>query len=207
MYQFNLLPWRALRRRERQRQFIAVLGLSGLAAVMVVMAASWWTGQLVRNQEARNEYLEREIAKLDQQIKEIRDLEEQRARLLERKEIIEELQKNRTLVVHLFDQLARTIPDGVVMTSIQHQDRRVTIEGRAQSNARVSSYMRRLEDSSWLHRPELRIIEAQGGGEDADSDEKSFRFMLDVELAPPESTDAVDGEAAESGNQTGASSG
>jgi len=192
MYQFNLLPWRALRRRERQRQFVSVLGLSALAAVMAVMAVSWWTGQLVRNQEARNEFLESEIAKLDEQIREIRDLEQQRASLLERKEIIEQLQKNRTLVVHLFDQLARTLPEGVVLTGIQHQNREVTIEGRAQSNARVSSYLRQLERSGWLHRPELRIIETQGGadGGEAGAGEQPYRFVLDAEVAPPGSSEA-----------------
>ena len=189
MYQFNLLPWRALRRRERQRQFLSVLGLSALAAVMIVMSVSWWTGQLIRNQEARNDFLEREIAKLDQQIREIRDLEEQRASLLERKEIIEQLQKNRTLVVHLFDQLARTLPEGVVMTRIQHQDQQVTIEGRAQSNARVSSYMRNLENSDWLHQPALRIIETAGGGDGSEPDpgEQPYRFSLETRLAPPAS--------------------
>jgi type IV pilus assembly protein PilN len=115
----------------------------------------------VSGQTVRNDFLKAEIAKVEAQNKEIEKLDEQKRRLLARKEVIEKLQANRSQMVHLFDSLVRTIPDGVSLSNIKQDGEVLTLEGRAQSNARVSAYMRNLETSGWMTKPELSIIEAK----------------------------------------------
>ena len=109
--------------------------------------------------------------KVDAQINEIEELDKKKAKLLARKEVIEQLQANRSQMVHLFDSLVRTIPDGVVLTSIKQEGEKLTLEGRSQSNARVSTYMRNLEGSGWMTKPDLSIIEAKG-------DDKGLPFVV-----------------------------
>ena len=189
MARINLLPWRAERRAQRQKEFFAMLGLSALAAVVLAFLIISWHGAQIDGQNERNNYLKTQISTLDQQIAEIEKLDEQKARLLARKEVIEQLQANRSQMVHLFDSLVRTIPDGVVLTSIKQEGQKLTLEGRSQSNARVSTYMRNLEGSGWMTRPELSIIEARGG--DAGL---PFTFRLTVTLANPNAPKDEDGD-------------
>jgi len=189
MARINLLPWRAERRAQRQKEFFAMLGLSALAAVVLAFLIISWHGAQIDGQNERNDYLKTQISTLDQQIAEIEKLDEQKARLLARKEVIEQLQANRSQMVHLFDSLVRTIPDGVVLTSIKQEGQKLTLEGRSQSNARVSTYMRNLEGSGWMTRPELSIIEARGG--DAGL---PFTFRLTVTLANPNAPKDLDGD-------------
>jgi type IV pilus assembly protein PilN len=162
MVRINLLPHREQRRLARQRQFIsmaiglAVLGIAIVGLVHVVIAAR------IENQNSRNALLSTEIAKLDEQIKEIDKLREQTQALLARKQIVETLQLNRTEAVHLLDQLVRQLPDGLYLKSVKQSGGKVTLVGYAQSNARVSTLMRNIESSPWLSSPELIEIKSVG---------------------------------------------
>ena len=162
MARINLLPWRAERRARRQKEFYGLLAASAVVAVLLgFLIVSYYNGQL-EGQGQRNAFLQAEIQKLDAQIKEIEDLDRKKAQLLMRKQVIEELQASRSLMVHLFDELVRTIPDGVRLTSIKQTGDVLTLEGQSQSNARVSTYMRNIEASGWMREPDLSIIEAKG---------------------------------------------
>lgn len=189
MARINLLPWREERRKARQKEFFAMLGLSAIAAVVLAFVIVSWHGAQVDGQNERNTFLTDQIGTLDAQIVEIEKLDEQRARLLARKDVIEQLQANRAQMVHLFDALVRTIPDGVVLTSIQQEGQKMTLEGRSQSSARVSTYLRNLEGSGWMTRPELSIIEARSGNVGL-----PFVFTLTVTLANPDAPRDEDGD-------------
>ena len=160
MVRINLLPHREQKRQARQRQFVsmaialAVLGVVIVGLVHIIIVAR------IENQNGRNALLKTEIAKLDDQIKEIDKLREQTAALLARKQIVETLQSNRTEAVHLLDQLARDLPDGVYLKSVKQVGAKVTLVGYAQSNARVSTLMRSIESSPWLTAPELIEIKS-----------------------------------------------
>lgn len=180
----NLLPWRAERRKQREREFYMLLAAAALAGVLLVMVIAGFLGARIDNQQARNDYLRGEIAKLQDQIKEIEGLESRRQQLIARKDVIERLQANRTQIVHLFDELVRTIPEGVRLSAIKQAGTQLTLEGFAQSQSRVSIYMRRLEGSEWLTQTDLNIIEAKG--EDPGS---RFAFTLRVRLTQPGEAD------------------
>jgi type IV pilus assembly protein PilN len=188
MARINLLPWRAERRKHRQKEFLTMLGLSAAAAAFLAfLIISYYSAQ-ISGQNDRNAYLQDQIAKVDLQIKEIDALDEKKRRLLARKEVIEQLQANRSQMVHLFDSLVRTIPDGVILTSLKQEGDKLTIEGRSQSNARVSSYMRTLESSGWMTNPDLSIIEAKAGDPGL-----PYAFTLSVLLANPNAPKDLNG--------------
>jgi type IV pilus assembly protein PilN len=161
MARINLLPWRAERRVQRQREFYVMLGAAAIAGLLLSFLLWFHYDRQVAGQTERNDFLKDEIAKVQAQNKEIEKLDEQKRRLLARKDVIEKLQANRSQMVHLFDSLVRTIPDGVMLANIKQEGEVLTLEGRAQSNARVSAYMRNLETSGWMTKPELSIIEAK----------------------------------------------
>jgi type IV pilus assembly protein PilN len=191
MAKINLLPWRAERRKQREREFQTMLGgalIMGLLAVGV--AIFHWDG-LKEDQNNRNQMLEREIAALDAKIKEIEALQATREQLLQRKQIIEQLQSSRTQMVHMFDELVRTLPDGVRLTSMTQSAETLQIEGMAQSNARVSAYMRNIEKGGWIRRPDLKIVEATTPDKSA-----RYRFSLTANLrkSEDEKADAAEGE-------------
>ena len=189
MARINLLPWRAERRKQRQQDFIKMVGVSVIAAIaLAFLIISYHNGQ-IDGQKDRNAYLEQQITEVDAAITEIEKLDEQKARLLARKEVIEELQANRSQMVHLFDSLVRTIPDGVVLTAIKQDSQTLTLDGRAQSNARVSTYLRNLEGSGWMSNPDLSIIEAAG-----DDKALPYQFTLSVKLANPNAPVDADGD-------------
>ena len=189
MARINLLPWRAERRKQRQQDFIKMVGVSVIAAIaLAFLIISYHNGQ-IDGQKERNAYLEQQITEVDAAITEIEKLDEQKARLLARKEVIEELQANRSQMVHLFDSLVRTIPDGVVLTAIKQDSQTLTLDGRAQSNARVSTYLRNLEGSGWMSNPDLSIIEAAG-----DDKALPYQFSLQVRLANPNAPVDSDGD-------------
>lgn len=195
MARINLLPWRAERRARRQKEFYGLLGASALAAVLLgFLVVSYYNGQL-EGQGERNAFLQAEIRKLDAQIKEIEDLDRKKSQLLMRKQVIEELQASRSQMVHLFDELVRTIPDGVRLTSIKQAGEVLTLEGQSQSNARVSTYMRNIEASGWMREPDLSIIEAKG-------DDKSlpFMFSLRFRMSNPLATKPEDDDGLSSGD-------
>ena len=195
MARINLLPWRAERRKLRQKDFLGMLGLAVAAGVLASFLVVSWYNSRIGNQNARNEYLKGEIAKVDVQIKEIEELDKKKGKLLARKEVIEQLQANRSQMVHLFDSLVRTIPDGVSLTSIKQEGDILTLGGRSQSNARVSTYMRNLESSGWMTNPGLNIIEAKAGNPGL-----PYEFNLKVKLANPNAP--KEGEEAAAGGAT-----
>ena len=155
---------------------------------MSFLIVSWYSGR-ISSQTGRNEYLRGEITKVDGQIKEIEELDKKKGKLLARKEVIEQLQANRSQMVHLFDSLVRTIPDGVTLTSIKQEGEILTLGGRSQSNARVSTYMRNLEGSGWMTGPDLNIIEAKAGNAGL-----PYEFNLKVKLANPNAPKDEDGD-------------
>jgi type IV pilus assembly protein PilN len=184
----NLLPHREQKRQARQRQFIslalslAVLGLAIVALVHGVLAAR------LDNQVARNTLLKQEIAKLDEQIKEIDRLREQIAAVLARKQVVETLQANRGEAVHLLDQLVRQLPDGIYLRNVKQNGAKVTVTGYAQSNARVSTLMRNIEASPWLTSPELveiKLVPAPGAAKDQNQKINEFTMNLLVKRVAP----------------------
>ncbi|HBK47539.1 MAG TPA: fimbrial protein [Xanthomonadaceae bacterium] len=199
MARINLLPWRAERRKQREREFYSMLGFAALAGVLLSALLWFYYDRQISGQNDRNSFLTAEIEKVKAQNKEIDELDKKRDRLLARKKVIEELQANRSQMVHLFDSLVRTIPDGVVLAAIKQEGEVLTLEGRSQSNARVSAYMRNLEGSGWMTNPDLSIIEAKSqdkSGKDTaaiDSKALPYVFTLKVKLAKPdEKAAAVD---------------
>lgn len=177
MAQINLLPWREERRKQRQQQFYTALSISVLGTIAAVY---FWNGSVqnsIEYQQIRNQHLQHETVELDRQISEIRDLQDTKKQLLARMNVIEHLQEQRSVIVHLFDELVNTLPDGVYLSSIQQSGNTLTINGNAQSNARVSTYMKQLDASPWFADPELLVIEAKRQGNKAYS-----QFSLKVSL-------------------------
>lgn len=185
MARINLLPWREERRLQQRNEFLAMLGAGAAAAVLVMMLISWQMSNVLEAQQMRNQYLQKATKKLDEKIKEIKELEETREKLLTRKQIIEDLQASRSQMVHLFDALVRTIPDGIRLNSIKQAGSVLTLEGKAQSNARVSAYLRALESNEWFTTPDLQIIESLPDvGAGVESSYK-HRFILRAHLNNP----------------------
>jgi type IV pilus assembly protein PilN len=159
MPRINLLPWREEERKERKLAFSVALGVSALAAGVVTFAAYLAFGSMIDGQERRNEQLRTEIKHLDKQIEEINDLESSKQKFIARMEIIEKLQRSRPEIVHVFDEIVRTLPDGVYLTGVKQTDKKFKFEGVAQSSTRVSSFMRNIDGSEWLHNPELEVVQ------------------------------------------------
>ena len=159
MARINLLPWREAQRKRRQRDFgvaaAIALSLTALGGLLVHLQIEAW----ILAQQSRNQFLTEQISQLDRQIKEIQDLEQTKASLLARMNIIQQLQESRPEVVRLFDELVNAIPEGVFLTKVEQTGRDVVLEGRAQSNARVSAFMRNVEGSEWIGSPRLLLIE------------------------------------------------
>ncbi len=177
----NLLPWRAERRRLREREFYTMLGGAAIVGVLVVFLWSMITGAIVDNQTARNAYLSSEIAEMDKRIEKINELDKTKSRLIGRKNAIELLQANRTQMVHLLDELVVTIPDGVRLTGLKQVSDQLTLEGIAESNTRVANYMRNIDRSQWMGRSEVTKIENRTGMTDADP-RLPYKFSLSVKV-------------------------
>src|SRR6478735_6682119 len=184
----NLLPHREQKRLARQRQFVtlvvslAVLGAAIVALVHGILAAR------IDNQLSRNALLKTEIAKLDAQIKEIDKLRDQIQQVLARKAVVETLQTNRNEAVHLLDQLVRQLPEGIYLRSVKQTDKKVTIVGYAQSNARVSTLMRNIEGSPWLEKPELvevKLVSVPAQGRTGPQSLNQFTMNFQIRRATP----------------------
>jgi type IV pilus assembly protein PilN len=185
MARINLLPWRTDRRKQREREFYMLLIASAVSGVVALLVLVGWMGARIDTQTERNTYLQTEIKSLDKQIEEIKELDKTRSQLLTRKQIIEQLQSNRAQMVHLFDEMVKTIPDGVRLTSMKQAGDVLTLEGVAESNARVATYMRNIDNSPWMGRTDLRKIENKADTKDADK-KAPYVFSLDVKLRKPE---------------------
>ncbi len=189
MAKINLLPWREERRKSQQRQFNGMLGLAAVVGLLLgALVYLYYSGQ-VTGQNQRNELLRQEIAAVEVKIKEIEELDKRKESLLARKRVIEELQGKRYEMVGLFTELAKTIADGAQITTIRQSGPDLVIQGRAQSNARVSSYMRNIMASPVVSDPDLTVIEARGGDRAL-----PYEFILNAK---------VKASAAEAGQDTG----
>lgn len=159
MTRINLLPWRELQRKRREKIFYAALALSTLLMVGVLLLINSHISALMENQKRRNQYLQEQITILDKQINKIKDLEKEKDKLLMRMDIIQKLQASRPQIVHIFDELVRTVPSGVYLESIKRQNHINTLHGVAESETQISTFMRNLEDSVVFQSPKLEIIE------------------------------------------------
>jgi len=190
MTRINLLPWREELRQERQKQFISLLVLTVILAAAIVGLIHFQLSSKIEYQNARNRYLQAEIAKLDDEIKEIRELRKVRKSLIERMEVIQDLQASRPSIVHLFTELVTTVPNGVYLKTLTQTNDTLRVTGEAESNARVSSYMRNLSNSEWLKEPNLDVIEIE--------DKKVQRistFVLTVKQTSPNAEQANEEES------------
>lgn len=161
MTRINLLPWREEARKERQKQFFVTALLSLVITAGIVGLIHIQIDAMISHQNKRNNYLGSEIKALDKKIAEIRDLEKTRKKLIERMKVIQQLQQSRPTIVHVFDELVRTVPDGVYLQSLKQKNDVLDIKGEADSNARVSAYMRNLDASEWLKAPNLDVIKVR----------------------------------------------
>lgn len=159
MARINLLPWRENLRKQRQREFGMTIAGALVVTLLVGVLVHIQVERMIDHQNARNGYLKKEIAEVDRKIREIKALEKTKARLLARMNVIQQLQGSRPEIVHLFDELVNTTPGGAFLTSVRQAGKGVTLNGRAQSNARVSTYMRNIDGSEWIGRPILQVIE------------------------------------------------
>jgi type IV pilus assembly protein PilN len=175
MARINLLPWREELRKEKQQSFLAALAAAVLVTGVIMAGVHFYFEDRMRYQEQRNAYLDQEIKRLDKQIAEIRTLEKTKKGLQARLDIIQRLQSSRPEIVHLFDELVRTMPDGVYLTKVSQKDDKIQMSGIAQSNARISNYMWNLEKSEWLANPVLDVINTSAKGE-----QRTSSFNLDA---------------------------
>jgi type IV pilus assembly protein PilN len=192
MAHVNLLPWRAARRKQREREFYMQLVAAFVVAFGVLLLWIFWMNQRIDNQNDRNGYLQTEIKNLDVRIAKIKDLEKVREHLLARKQIIEQLQADRSQMVHLFDELVKTIPSNARLTALKQSGQSMSLDGVASSNANVADYMRNIEASPWMGHADLRKTENTHS-----STRMPYTFGLDVTLSRPKSDqpDAAGGTA------------
>jgi type IV pilus assembly protein PilN len=158
MTKINLLDWRAERRERRKQQFLLLIGVTFLASAALVGIAYFAMDEAISHQQSRNKLLQTEITALDKQIKEIQELQKVKANLLARMRVIEQLQQSRSATVHFFDEIINTLPDGVYLTSVKQTGGDVTLDGVAESNGRISAYMKNLDSSPWFKDPKLVVI-------------------------------------------------
>lgn len=183
MAKINLLPWREAHRAEKKKEFITLICVVLVAAVVVAFGWDRVVNGQISNQESRNQLLKGEIAKLDKQVEEIRELKKRRKDLLDRMQVIQELQGNRPEIVKLFDEFVRAVPDGVYFTKMTVKGDRISLEGFAESNNRVSALMRKLDASYKFSEPNLTKVQANDTlGEDG----SRFEMRVKVITAPVE---------------------
>ncbi len=180
MARINLLPWREQRRERLRKEFLAVLGAVVAVGVLAVMLGHLVIDAQITHQNGRNDYLRSHIRDLDKQVTEIKDLHSRRNQLIDRMRVIQDLQGTRPLIVHIFDEIVRALPDGVFFRSMDRTGQTITIRGTAESNNRVSSLMRRLDASEWFSSPILKAVTANPSfGEQAND------FDLTVTVSEP----------------------
>ena len=190
MARINLLPWREEQRKDRQRQFLTSLLITTVLGVVLVFLAGAVFDQKIKRQQFRNDLVKSEIQKLEVRITRIDELERTRERLLSRKQVIESLQASRSITVELLDNLAKSIPVGVTLTTIRQQGSSLALAGSSQSNARVSAYLRELEGNGLFLNPQLAFVRAIAG---ADTAIEPYNFSIKVTLRAPKTSEEEDG--------------
>lgn len=191
MVKINLLPWREERRQKLTKEYYVLLGIGAVIALAIVVSVYMIYDHNINFQNHRNSIVAAEIVKLDVQIKDIENLEKKRDDLLARKKVIEELQANRTQMVHLFHELVSTIPNGLFLENIKQSGNVISLEGYAQSHSRVSAYMRKLEKSDWFKLPVT--VEYIKADDSFDTHEQKFKLMV-ILTNPLTQNNQVDGE-------------
>ncbi len=178
MSKINLLPWREARREQLKNQYFTNLGISVFLSLLLVGIGWFILNTSIRNQEERNSYLKAQTDIVSGHVKEIAELKKQRSDLIDRMHIIQSLQGNRPAIVHIFDQFVVTLPEGVFFTQLERKSNLIKIEGTAESNNRVSSLMRRLDNSEWFKEPNLtKVVANKDFGEQAND----FNLNIKVE--------------------------
>lgn len=207
MPHINLLPWRETLKREREIRFGIIAGIAVAIAGLVVLGVHTYMSSLISYQEARNGLLSQEITRLDKQIEEIKQLEQRRERMIQRMEVIQQLEASRNKPVHLLSEVVERVPEGVYLSTLKQEKENITLEGVAQSDARVASLMRDLDDSEWLAQPAPTIIKEEGknrGAKERSGREMKY-FALRVKLEDPRKKKEEEEEAlATSANAKGA---
>ena len=186
MARINLLPWREELRKQQNKDFIAVI-LLFLGITLAVLF--FWHLQMqnrIEYQKKRNQFLQTEISRLDQQIKEISELEDKKNKFLAKMDVIQQLQSSRPEIVHLFEEISATVPEGIYLTKFIQSGKKLSFSGVARANARVSLFMRNLESSPWLKNPHLEIIETSGKENQRMS---LFKLTVDQASKPSENED------------------
>lgn len=183
MASINLLPWRQERREELKKEFLVISAGFAVFAILIVFFWQLILSTSISNQQARNHYLEENIKDLDKQVQEIAQLREEKKRLVERMQVIQSLQGDRPAIVHIFDELVRTLPDGVYYSLIDRKGNTISLNGTAESNNRVSSLMRQLNASEWFSNPTLKMVKANPAFGDQATD-----FVMTVTITPPQET-------------------
>jgi type IV pilus assembly protein PilN len=186
MPRINLLPWRDELRTQRRNQFYLALGAAAGGAAFALLVSNLIFSSIISYQGDRNARLKEEIALLDLRIEEILDLEDKKDRLLARMEIIEELQRSRPGIVHVFEELVSTLPDGVYLTAVKQSGQNIEIVGAAESNTRVSALMRKLDESDWFTQPDLEVVEVKAL---KGRDRRASEFVVHAKQASTEPED------------------
>jgi len=186
MAQINLLPWREELRQEQTKQFISMLILALALTGSLIVLVHMNVAAMIDHQNTRNNILSNEIKQLDEQLKKIKGLEDTKEKLLSRMEIIQDLQQKRPQIVHLFDEIVRTIPEGLHIDEIKQEGASITISGVAESNGRVSAYMRNIDASEWMKDPRLKVIESTR------KDGRGSKFILVALQSAPQADKAED---------------
>ncbi|MDE1461768.1 PilN domain-containing protein [Spartinivicinus poritis] len=179
MARINLLPWREELREERKKQFLMVLLGTAVVAGITIFLGDMQINGAINYQQSRNEFLKKEIAALDKRIVEIKELKKKREELLERMKVIQDLQGNRPIIVRVFDELVKSVPDGVYFTSLEMKKNQLLVNGFAESNNRVSNLMRDFDNSEWFTSPNLTSVKA------ADKSDLANQFVLTVNQTTP----------------------
>jgi type IV pilus assembly protein PilN len=177
MPRINLLPWREQERKVRRREFMVAAGGAVFASVIFILGGKLLYSSWTDAQNEKNNLLKKEIVKLDAQIADIQDLENRKQRLVARMEIIERLQRKRPEIVHLFDEIVKTVPDGIYLTTIKQAGNKLEIRGVAQSSTRVSTFMRNIDSSVWMDNPVLQVVES---AKDSPTGGSNFTLTSDV---------------------------
>jgi type IV pilus assembly protein PilN len=189
MAKINLLPWREERRKQLNTEFGIFAGIIAAVAVGLVMAANFYYDQLIDNANARNQFMQTEINKLEKKLQEINKIRKEKERLLARIETIQKLESNRTEIVHLFDEIVRGVPDGVYLNSMRQSGDNLTLDGIAESNTRVSELVKNIDKSAWFDSPRIDIIQRR-----PNDVLQSNKFTVRMKQARPKTGGEEEGE-------------
>jgi type IV pilus assembly protein PilN len=192
MAQINLLPWRERLREDRKRRFVSFIVCVIIGGGLSVLLADRYVRNEINNQVARNAFIESEIQILDMRVAEINELQEQKREIRERMNVIQNLQGSRAIIVRVFDELVKTLPEGVYFQSLDRVGDSLSIVGVAESYGQLTDLMRQLAASTWFKDPNLQIISATEGDEEGISADVANLFTLDLALVTPKSQDEIE---------------